>query len=249
MASILNKVRAGIGKLRETREEPHFIVIPEIRLAFGRVPKVANSSIKTAIARHLGFKPTGDLRPTQDRYWIEAAGDRARMVSARAMQEMRADYLVFTFVRSPFDRLVSCYFNKIVEFRSFPEPFARLGFAPNMPFDAFVARVAEIDDTQADTHFQSQASMLASNGAVVADFIGRFETLDADWAQLNDRVEERHGFRFEDLPKRNVHRGSDDDLGGYYASPETVRLTRARYAEDFRLLYPALADPAPQPNA
>ncbi len=244
MATILQKMRKGLTRLREGSADPHFIVIPEMHVAFGRVPKVANSSIKSALARHLGLKPVGDLRPTRDRYWIEAAGDRARMVGATEMQAIRDGLFVFIFVRNPFDRLVSCYFNKCVEFRSFPEPFARLGFRPHMPFDDFVARVANIDDARADTHFQSQASMLAADTAAVADFVGRFETLDTDWARLNDILHDRFGYRLQPLEKRNVHRSGTDDLGGYYARPETVALVRERYAEDFQLFYPDEADPA-----
>lgn len=228
--------KAGGGNL-------HFVVIPDLKIAFGRVPKVANSSIKAALARHVEHDPDGPVKPTRDLFWIEATDGRTKMVSPQDAAALK-DYFVFAFTRNPFDRLVSCYNNKIVESKALPDNFAKLGFAKGMTFDAFAARIASIDDAGADTHFQSQASMLTVSGRIVPSFVGRFENLQDDWQALDTALFQHAGIRIGRLEKRNYRRGNTTDLKDYFASNETFALVRQRYADDFRLFYPDAAHPA-----
>lgn len=219
-----------------------FIVLPELKLAYGRVPKAANSSIKTVLARHVPVDPDIDERPGRDRFWMRGENGAAHMADAAAVAR-REDLLVFAFVRDPFDRLASCYVNKILKAKTFPPLFSAVGLSPGMSFDGFTARVAEIPDAVADDHFRSQAAMLTWRGRVVPSFVGRFEALAADWERLGELVAARTGRVLGELPHINARRSGTDDLPELYADKAVAARVRRRYAEDFAAFYPDRADP------
>lgn len=236
----LQRALGALGLLPPTRA---FIVVPALKLAYGRVPKAANSSIKNAIARHVPVDPDIDERPGRDRYWQRGNGGPAFMASAAEVAG-RDDLFVFAFVRDPFDRLASCYVNKIVAPQTFPPLFAELGFRKAMPFAEFVERIAATPDTVADDHFRSQASMLTLKGRIVPSFVGRFETIGPDWAHVRESVQALGGPDLGALPHVNKRRGGADDLPTLFADPALVALVRRRYAEDFAAFYPDRGDPA-----
>ena len=155
----------------------------------------------------------------------------------------RDDLFVFAFVRDPFDRLASCYVNKIVAPQTFPPLFAELGFRQGMTFPAFVARVAATPDSIADDHFRSQASMLTLKGRVVPSFVGRFETIGPDWEHVRETVLARGGPDLGALPHVNKRRGGADDLPALFADPAVVDLMRKRYADDFAAFYADRSEP------
>lgn len=229
----LQRALGALGLLPPTRA---FIVVPALKLAYGRVPKAANSSIKNAIARHVPVDPDIDERPGRDRYWQRGKDGAVYMASAAEVAG-RDDLFVFAFVRDPFDRLASCYVNKIVAPQTFPPLFAELGFRQGMAFPDFVARVAATPDAIADDHFRSQASMLTLKGRVVPSFVGRFETIGPDWAHVRETVLSRGGPDLGALPHVNKRRGGADDLPTLFADPAVVDLVRKRYAEDFAAFY------------
>lgn len=238
MPRLFDKLTTPFRRPRPAASSRHFVVIPALRIAFGRVPKAANSSIKAALARHVDHDPDGPIRPTRDLFWSEATGGRTAMVSPAEAARALDGYFIFAFTRNPFDRLASCYNNKIVESKALPDSFARLGFSKDMSFDAFAARVAAIDDAAADIHFQSQAAMLTHGGHIVPAFVGRFENLRDDWRALDAALADHAGIRLGRLEKRNYRRGDTGDLGAYFAANETFALVRRRYDDDFRLFYP-----------
>jgi chondroitin 4-sulfotransferase 11 len=100
----------------------------------------------------------------------------------------RSDLFRFTVVRNPWDRLVSCYYNKVVQVREERHPWilGRFGdaFHPDMNFAAFAMAVMKIPDDASDEHFASQWHLLNYRGKPPLDFIGRFENLSSDWERL-----------------------------------------------------------------
>ena len=107
------------------------------------------------------------------------------------------DYFKFAFVRNPWDRLVSCYSQKLLDVKR-----DRLGQRSNlspsisgielyngMPFDEFVRAVHAIPDKEANIHFRSQcATVCDEDGGIMADFVGHFETLGEDFAYVAERI-------------------------------------------------------------
>jgi hypothetical protein len=194
------------------------IVVPELEMCFVPTPKVANRSMKAAIASVIRPGYRGDPH---------LAGWQTRPVAA-----LRASgYPGFGFVRNPLDRLYSCYAQKIVLYgrlRGMRIEFWRYGdtFHPDMSFEEFVRAVAAIPDRIADIHFRSQHCFLYHRGRPVVDFIGRFETLHRDWEALMQR------FELPALPHENKspHRSYRKAY-----TPELARLAAGRYERDIRL--------------
>ena len=93
-------------------------------------------------------------------------------------------YVRLCFVRNPYTRLLSCYLNKIVgrnaagRLRKDGLAFrAKFGFAEDddIPFAAFVDRIASESWYEANPHWRIQTEQLLW-GDVRYDFVGRFES-------------------------------------------------------------------------
>lgn len=202
-----------------TWERPFALLSPTLKLVYVPVPKVANRSIKAALAAAAG-QPGAELA---------AAGWQTIPLPQLARLE---GYLRFTFVRNPLDRLLSCYAQKVVLYArqlQLPLLFWRYGrqFYPEMHFATFVETVATIPDHLADRHFRSQHTFLYDKGELLVDFVGRFEQLAHDW----DRLRQQAGLG--ELPHYNP---SPHKPYVQMYTPELARLAAARYAQDMKLL-------------
>ena len=215
---------------------PEVAVLLESRRAvYVEVPKVACSSIKIALAGVLGI----DLGP---------AGGNPHVVDFPAPREgpeasgpLYPGLFSFAFVRDPWDRLVSCYRDKVrgeaKDFTGFDRErgvahcLARFeSIRAGMTFEEFVDAVAEIPDEEADEHFRSQHRFVCDRaGEVVVDLLGRFESLEADWARVCDLLELPH----EGLPRTQVS-GRPERYERYY-SPGTRERAGNRFAGDVEL--------------
>ncbi len=199
-------------------ERPSAIILPTQNLVYVPVPKVANRSIKAALADFAG-KPYTD---PHNAGWQTVPLPQVANLSG---------YFRFTFVRNPLDRLVSCYAQKIVLYArqmQLPLLFWRYGqrFDPEMSFAEFITAVAAIPDHLADRHFRSQHTFVYHQGGLLVDFVGRFEQLQPDWAILRQRA------GLGDLPHFNP--SPHQPYAAMY-TPELARLAANRYAEDIRL--------------
>ena len=221
----------------------HVIALHDYGAIYMAVPKVANTSIKTALAR---------LMPEQVQQ-LAADVRKERSVYGRHRDELfhhnirlykhqvhkYKEYLVFAFVRDPWDRLVSCYRDKI-EWGAIMEDGRRNdpktrglylgpGFEKQMSFEEFARKVAAIPDRKANRHFRSQHAFLCNRkGELIPDFIGRFERLSEDFAELMERI----GASKAALP--HVRKSKASDHRTYY-SQELAQLIGRRYARDAEL--------------
>ncbi len=82
------------------------------------------------------------------------------------------DYFKFAFVRNPWDRVVSCYCNKVTNkaHRAFAECFDK-------DFEYFVDFINRQDLAKADRHIRLQVKLFPMDEV---DFIGRFENFEVD---------------------------------------------------------------------
>ena len=153
------------------------------------VPKVACSSIKIVLAGLLGV----DLNTVGGNPHEAAFPEPSDPVAGpKAYPGMFS----FAFVRNPWDRLVSCYRDKIMgeasDFTDFHPTrqvaycLARFdAFEADMPFERFVEAVSNIPDAAAEGHFRSQHTFVTNGaGDSVLDFIGRFESLTSDFRSV-----------------------------------------------------------------
>lgn len=244
--------RVGLGP----RTERHFVVVPKLGLAYGRIPKVANTSIRTLLARHVRRTPEGrEMPPNTDAFWQTGTEDAA-ILSAAELKARHPDVFVFSFVRDPFDRLVSCWCDMIDRPRTVLPALAANGFAAGMDFAAFLRHAATVADRRADLHVRAQAAMLVEGGRVVPDFVGRYERLAEDWDVVVAEAHARSGIRLDPLPQSNIRRRDRSDVPLLFADPALIEIARTRYAEDFRHWYPdraepraGIAPPRPEPKA
>ena len=144
----------------------------------------------------------------------------ARDVKAMVPPEMWASHYRFAFVRNPWDRLVSWY-SMCVQIPQ-PNPFAKF-IRENAPtFTDFIVRTTS---GMAERTTWSQLDYVTdAEGALIVDFVGRFERLADDYAVVKARLGLTH-----DLPRTNTssHAGYRD-----YYTAETKAIVARRFARD-----------------
>jgi hypothetical protein len=228
-----------------------YIVSTEHRFVYFVTPKVACSSIKEALLPLFSIDT--------DAYTVVGKDGRTRVRPHKAFDDAPfqlnkkaylaresefSDYLRFGFVRNPWDRLISCYRQKLQQrkspdrndnrplqgSRSNPDAFY-LG----MPFEEFIEQVHAMPDSESDLHFKSQASIFYTpqpEERCLASTIGRFESLAADFATiieqlgLTGRVTLGHRLRSRQPGKKPYTDFYDQRLR---------ELVAERYADDIRL--------------
>lgn len=185
-------------------------------LVFVQIPKVATTSMRAALAAHIGH----------DDAWV---GSRYELNAYPAeIRKLARGRFSFAFVRNPLERLHSAYVNKVAD----PvDPginlFKRHGISLDMPFPDFVRAVVRLPENRCDLHLRSQHRFITDRRGTVVDFVGRFERLDEDWSHLRER------FGVPALPERNV--SSRAEYEDAY-TPELARLVADRYRRDIELL-------------
>lgn len=137
-------------------------------------------------------------------------------------------YFKFAFVRNPWDRLVSCYRDKILGEGLGLRAYRRGPMVPKgLTFAGFVDAVCEIPDHKANPHFRSQFSMLSDDGgSLLPDFVGRFENLGEDFAWVGE------GIGVPDLTLPHLLRTSGGSPYRAAYDARTRSLTEERYRRD-----------------
>ena len=145
-------------------------------------------------------------------------------------------YFSFTFVRHPCDRIFSCYADKHSRalykrdaWRWFIEPY--YGLTTGMSFGEFChwLNTPWGSDAFADRHWLSQHRQIRTADGRLPDFLGHWESLDADWRMVTKWL----GMPYRDLPRLNVR--PKELPAGEQPDAATAALLRRRYSEDFRV--------------
>jgi hypothetical protein len=177
-----------------------YVVSDEQQFVYLFVPKVACTSIKHALLPLLNFGVSDeDLVRDDETSEIHKLINRSPHMIKKwrllSNPDYYRDYFKFAFVRNPWDRLVSLYLQKLA-------PGGRgmgryeyddVTLYAGMSFVEFVEAVCAIPDKIADPHFRSQrVPVCGPGGEVLADFVGRFENLEEDFARVADALGSPH---------------------------------------------------------
>lgn len=242
----------------------HFLHLPGHRLLYGRVPKAANSSVKAALTRLIrpelqrhrrgpGQRLLRLLRPERswqslssqvDQFWDLLPSTIARPVDHATAMALRSHCFSFAVVRNPFDRLLSAYNNKVIENPSCTARLRAIGVERGMALPRFIERICAAESAALDVHVLPQSEILCLNREPLPAWVAYAESLEVHWPFLVQRAR-RAGVPglLRKLPDKNSRRqGQTSDLEQLLGQPQLVALLRQRYADDFRIFYPWLAE-------
>jgi len=193
---------------------------------FLRMRKVASTSMKTILLPLSVPRPTGRLAHLKSRAKLEwdyhryvfRAHDDIRAAQRRMPAELFDRYFKFTFVRNPWDRLVSEYeflLRKTEHGRH--ERVKKLG-----GFGEFIRMQIPRSDAY-------QINMMCDRrGEVLMDFIGKLENLQEDWKTVCERT----GIPYQELQRKNASERSH--YQDYYDA-ESRQLVARHWAREIEL--------------
>ncbi|MFO0566283.1 MAG: sulfotransferase family protein [Polyangiaceae bacterium] len=213
-------------------------------LCFVHVPKAAGVSVIEAFGAALGERELVERGPNHALFGVTSRpgfrfvriGHETRVQGCLTLAEYRqrrAQCFVFAFVRNPFDRLVSAFHFlsrtdlpplDLVDRARFILPYAG-------DFGGFVRNELRTDEPAVfqQIHLRPAYTWLCDDdGHLLADFVGKVETLDADVAE----IARRFALAGPVLPKLNAtpHR----PFAEHYDA-ETRALVARAYQRDFEL--------------
>lgn len=215
-----DKFRQGVKNYIFTGdyEQNKYTVMKNKELVFFHIPKVATSSIVESISG-VG---------AQDDYMVHTIAK-----AVNSLTETEENYYKFSFVRNPFERLVSCYESKYHEDRKHLKVLTYLTYdyyllgymKKDKGFEHFVHKVCKLPDGLRDLHVKSQYRILYDRkGRLRVDYIGKYEKLINDYKIIEEK------FDVEPLPHFN--KSKHRDWKDYYTL-DTAQLVYRTYKLDF----------------
>jgi len=230
--------RAFYDRLRREGYDPaaHIDVVPQLRILYIAVPKAATSTIKALLGSLMGH----DVRTPREAHKRRLSGlPGPAQMSRRKFFEIAtgADAFRFSFVRNPYDRLVSGWLDK---YKDKPlrngDAFAQLYLASHpsqaetLSFPEFIFWAADTATARLNAHWQLQDDLVSMPG-IKLHHIGKVENFDADIQPLLART---------GLPATKQNLNVTDAAGRRdLYTPELAALVYRAYERDFaRFRYP-----------
>lgn len=197
--------------------DPFTPYVRERRIIFIHVPKAAGSSIKMSL------------------YGTKDGGHRRILEFAAYDAQNTRDFFKCAFVRNPWDRLLSAYSYLMqgVGTTWRDNQFAKAHLAQHTDFNGFVMALANSryrTVVMRYDHFRPQCHWLCMSRRKghAMDFLGRFETMQADLARLSEILGIELGGGHKERP--SVHAPFREAY-----TTETWRIASEIYARDIRL--------------
>lgn len=237
MLSLISKFYHVLRRLTSSAASarPVVIVIHPWKLAYFRIPKAANSSIKHVFSRALELPDLVGLSRTSDLYWMSQDPELVEMLSVREFVERgyEDDYFSFSVVRDPIDRVISCYKNKFLRNKELSQSLASRGFTDSMGFTDFVNHLCKIRDAEADVHLMSQSYILSCEGRIRPKIIIPIQALVGHWKTIQEHVKVTHGTILDDLPTINSTKKISEVIP---LDRDSMTKLEARYKKDYAML-------------
>lgn len=184
----------------------------QYKCIFIHIPKAAGTSVTQAlfgpISRHVPYFEYEQANPRKFR-----------------------EYFKFTFVRNPWDRLLSAYiFLKKGGLNQMDKAWAEANIARYDTFEQFVTQWVNEENIWSWVHFMPQHYFICDGELnLKMDFVGRFETLARDFPHVQQQL----GLAATPLPHINQTSGRDSYLDHY--SDQVIDIVARVYRDDIRL--------------
>jgi hypothetical protein len=204
-------------------------VSKQLNCIFVHIPKTGGTSIETALDMFDDWKIEqpqklfGLIASTelQKHGFLSAFLQHLTFSEIQTISTDWQDFFSFSFVRNPWDKMVSMYSNPdphmVKQARQQGIELTKISFAE------FINNTGKIQHI----HLLEQHKFIFDNNKQLVDFIGRFENLEADFQQLTKLI----GISCQ-LPHRNKsQRKSYQD---YYDS-DTQAIVAERYQQDISM--------------
>jgi len=213
------------------------ILIEKLKSVYFFIPKVACTSIKSVIAQYLGLNNFDNSTENTD---VHHQIDFPYIIKNEAINTYQ-HYFKFAFVRNPWDRLVSCYKNKITDTPNLNNITYVKGvgvislnnygvnrFYAGMSFQEFVDIIADTPDETSDDHFKSQTRIISDNhGNIIPDYIGKFENISKDFMYVLKHI------RLSEYKLPNLNKSSTQKTCYQnFFNKKTEKIILKRYEQD-----------------
>ena len=213
----------------------------QYRFIFVHIPKTAGTSIEEAFGHFEGSEGRGrqdhrtirDFEPLGLGTWVGGQPENYKSAVKRVVHLLRkpeyekncekvnaqqyADYFKFTIVRNPWARVFSWYMNVMRDERH----LSSLGVSRDVSFQEFLLKCRSNWALRTQMHWLKDFG-----GQLPFDYIARFESLEADFRILCDRLGCAEQIQ---LPHRI--KGTGEDYRNYYDA-ETREIVADRYREE-----------------
>jgi hypothetical protein len=200
----------------------YIIVSHEYKFIYFPIPKSGCSSVKKMLSEIMGIP--GDSNAKEHGAWYYHYRKFPFVLKGQISKEF-VEYFKFSFVRNPYDRLVSCYVQWVKNgLNPSLDPYGV--FYSGMPFKEFVKEVCKIPDSIAEGHFRSQYSYLIDRkGRFLPDFVGKIENFENDFLFVSNRA---------NLPSVEIAHSNKTNHENYrrFYDEETVLWVKERYKND-----------------
>ncbi len=199
------------------------ILVEEYKVIYFNTQKNANSTLKSQFVEILNL-PKTEKYPDDIHYNYNFPTAFQHELTSKYN-----DFLKFSVLRNPWERLASCYNNKIRQKSRTGKDYI-LECSPKlkigMSFEEFVNVICEIPDSESDFHFCSQIYlMLYPDGMFPMNYLCNIERLDFHLQEIRSIS----GLPFDDLPK--INSSAKSDYQSMY-TPSMIEKVGKRYEAD-----------------
>jgi len=201
------------GRKTDVTKPNGLVLSSKNKFIYFKNTKTAGTSIyRRVLPKTIDDLMGSSLKGSKEKYtnWLEELTD-----------EKLNEYFKFTFVRNPWDRMVSIYsyFKNLQTFLD-----SNPGFPRNCDFYMFIKNKLYNFDDVIEKHSNQQYWHTHFNGEQFIDFVGRFESIEEDWAFVANKI---------NVSKKLPHSNSSkhDNYQTYY-NDETIELVAKKYKKD-----------------
>jgi hypothetical protein len=197
------------------------IVIHDKKFIFMMLKKCGSVTMGMTILSSLGHTDLGGNNVNK------VLGSETEHLDKYEVDKLK-DYTKVVWVRNPYNRLVSGWFDRIHLIRN-EDTMSWYGVPNTITFPDFIDWVCSIPDEEMNVHFKQQTDDITIDGRLVPNVVMKLENLTEEWKQLRSR------FNWLSELKYHANKSKKGDYRSYYTD-ELVEKVKIRFKDDLYLL-------------